>query len=348
MVSDDPEGGDGTPDPPDPPEPTPMQKDGLDQSKADTDNALFHAKASGAAQDLGYNPSDSDFDSAAAARDNARFVTPEAINALIVASGGTNDGTGGLTVVDPATGNITIYIQGQMGSASIAAALDHEYIHALLDHAVLSGGGNPGAKGEDERQHDVICGGLGLRFCGDQFCGESTSCGSCAPGSQLMHDLLSCTPTSNTLVPIPRGAGVIDPSPESNPTSSAWAACFAGSMLPQIPTICLALDCPNNIAAVLNQQAFTVLGANRCKCTTGSGIVPMPSIIQCGTLHCPEDSMPAPTRLGCGCQPFGSDPVIPAPVGCTLCSRAPDPMLQQCPALPVAQREMCFFQNPAP
>jgi hypothetical protein len=231
-----------------------------------------------------------------------------------------------ITVTGP--NGTTIYMQEGLPPATLEAKLEEEFWHAVLNQTTKGSGGS-----DEDNQHDVMCQ-FGLHTCsGSNFCSEeSTHCG-CSPTSGLAAALLACSATETGLPSLPRGGGVIDPSPISDPAGASWASCFTPGGLPTVPPGCLALDCADD--------SLAVFAGDHCVCRKPTSGPLMPPIIRCGAVDCPEDGMSVPTSIGCSCMPFGSTPAF-TPADCTLCNRPPSPMQSQC----LNQPQICFFQNP--
>lgn len=239
------------------------------------------------------------------------------------------------------SGSVDIKIARGQAPGDLADTLEHEFLHALMELAVWNDPNLSFEQKKDQlendngREHHIICHDFKLGQGCHQNCPEGSSCGACSAAGGLISDLLSCGFTQGQLSPIPRGGGVIDPSPISDSHAPSWRSCFDNGMLPTIPTACLALDCADG--------ALPTLDGERCVCSSGGGVF-MPPIISCGAVHCSAGAIATPTPSGCVCLPFGQDPLLPPglpPMGCALCTRVPDPTLARC----VSQPQMCFFQD---
>jgi len=245
----------------------------------------------------------------------------------------------GLTKWDTNDNTVQIKISDTLPPETMKATILAEFNHALLDHAQIDHP-NPNINDTEKYQHEVLCKYFndchGVENGGKKYCPDGSSCTACSAAGGLISDILSCGYSLGLPPALPRGGGVIDPSPESDSSAPSWGSCFGPGMFPIVPTSCLALDCADGSAPVLNDS-------QRCVCSSG-GSVFMPPIINCGAVHCSDGGIAAPSGAGCVCQPFGQDPLFPPglpPASCPLCTRIPDPTLSRC----ISRPQMCFFES---
>jgi hypothetical protein len=315
---------------------TPEQRSDINEALERVSSAPFMAAVAEVAEEGGYGTlTQTLYDEAISDLLDTEFVSEAFLDELL----GVPDREGGAIFVDngSAFGDELIFVAEEgLTPGQIQEALTHEFVHDVLDRMLfLKGASDEERKNDEPRQHEIICGGLGIRGCDSKNCGpESDTCGSCASSSILANDILSCFPSQSTLPPITRpNGGVIDPSPIDDPASSSWATCFAGGML-SVPTSCLALDC--------SEDSSPVLVNGHCQCSSPGGGTIMPPIARCGFVDC-VDGPPIFTRSGCLCMPYGGPSIGGRPIsGCPQCIRGVDPLINQCLQQPLA----CFFQNP--
>jgi hypothetical protein len=166
-----------------------------------------------------------------------------------------------------------------MSVADLVRAIVHEIDHAILTNstdAVKS------AKGAISAQHKVICTTTkNPTDCGQIFCSEQGTCGSCSAGKSALDSLKECG-ISTLPSPVPQVDNIarliypLEPKP-----GQSWLTCFAG-LLPDglggVPAACASVMCAP-------EQAVSI--ATQCSCGSSGGST-FGAPMSCLVLRCTE------------------------------------------------------------